>query len=213
MRTGARRIAGRVLVSLGVLALAWAFVTWQWKDPLTGLYTTWQQKALQSRYDELERRATGGPRDLAAAARRFRRLVRDGDPIGRLRIPRLGLRVLVVNGADPASLKKGPGRDVRSSMPGEGELVYVAGHRTTYLAPFADLDRLRPGDRISFELPYGALDYVVTGHRIVADDDTTVLRSPGGEALRLQACHPRFFATHRYVVFATAVAGAERARV
>jgi sortase A len=204
MGTGARRIAGLVLIFLGVLGLAWALVTWQWKDPLTALYTTWQQNALEDRYETLERSAASS-QNLAAAARRFRRLARDGDPIGRLRIPRLGLRVLVVNGADPDSLKKGPGRDVRSWMPGEGELVYLAGHRTTYLAPFADIDRLRPGDRISFELPYATLAYVVTRHRIVADDDTTVLRSPGRETLRLQACHPRFFATQRYVVDATAV--------
>jgi sortase A len=90
-------------------------------------------------------------------------------------------------------------------MPGEGELVYIAGHRTTYGAPFSRIDRLRKGDRVTVELPYGTYAYVITGHRIVPANDLSVLRSKGHEQLVLQACHPRFFASHRYLAYARPV--------
>lgn len=207
MRARASRPFALLLLVAGLGTLAWTLVTWQWRDPLTSLYTLWQQRQLEARYDEL---ASGA--QLAAArgrveekARRFRLRLRAGDPVGRLRMPDLGVDMVVVNGTDHDSLKSGPGRDSRSFMPGEGELVYLAGHRTTYLAPFADIDDLRAGDRVFLDVPYGAFAYEVTGHRIVESDDLSVLRSPGRETLRLQACHPRFFATHRYVVFAAPV--------
>lgn len=90
-------------------------------------------------------------------------------------------------------------------MPGEGELVYIAGHRTTYGAPLSEIDRLEPGDPISVELPYGTVEYRVTGHRIVDDNDLSVLESRGREELVLQACHPRFFSSQRYLVYARPV--------
>ena len=117
--------------------------------------------------------------------------------------------MILVEGTDEASLRKGPGRDERSFLPGEGKLVYVAGHRTTYLAPLAEIDQLRAGDRVELEMPYGLYVYEVTGHRIVADDDLSVLRSPGRELLRLQACHPRFMASQRYVVSARLIDAGE----
>jgi len=91
-------------------------------------------------------------------------------------------------------------------MPGERELVYVAGHRTTYGAPFSNIDRLDPGDSISLELPYGTVEYRVTKQRIVDDNDLSVLESQGREELILQACHPRFFSSQRLLVYARPVA-------
>ena len=90
-------------------------------------------------------------------------------------------------------------------MPGEGEIVYVAGHRTTYGAPFSAINELEPGDAITVELPYGTVEYRVTRHRIVDDNDLSVLESHGREELVLQACHPRFFASQRYLVYARPV--------
>ena len=90
-------------------------------------------------------------------------------------------------------------------MPGEGKLVYVAGHRTTYGAPFSDINRLDAGDTITVELPYGSVEYRVTSHRIVDDNDLSVLESGNREELVLQACHPRFFASQRYLVYAKPV--------
>lgn len=189
----------------GAAALAWSLLVWQWRDPLTSLYTWLQQRELAGRYEALAASYPLSHADLADAARRYRLQARRGDPLGRLRIDRLGLDIVLVNGTDKATLKKGPGRHMTTFMPGEGKLVYVAGHRTTYLAPFGRIDRLRKGDRIVIEVPYGTFTYAVTGHRIVEADDLSVLRSPGQETLRLQACHPRFFASHRYVVFAKPV--------
>ena len=113
--------------------------------------------------------------------------------------------MILVEGTDTASLRKGPGRDPRTYMPGEGQLVYIAGHRTTYLAPFAHIERLRRGDPITLELPYATFMYRVTGHVIVPADDIGRLRSRGREEVALQACHPRFFATKRYIVYARPV--------
>jgi len=99
----------------------------------------------------------------------------------------------------------GPGRDLRSFMPGEGRLVYIAGHRTTFLAPFSHIERLKKGDPVTLQMPYATFVYRITGHRIVRADDVSVLRSPRHELLALQACHPRFFASHRYIAYAVPV--------
>ena len=110
--------------------------------------------------------------------------------------------MVLVNGTDEGSLERGPGRDLRSYMPGQSRLVYIAGHRTTFLAPFSNINQMRPGDLIRLEMPYGTFVYRAFRHRIVPADDLSVLRSPGREVLVLQACNPRFFATQRYLVYA-----------
>ena len=128
-----------------------------------------------------------------------------GQAIGRIIVPRLHLNMVLVDGTGESALEKGPGRDFRTYMPGEGRLVYIAGHRTTFLAPFSHIERLRPADRVALRMPYATFVYRITGHRIVEADDLSVLRSPRHELLGLQACHPRFFATHRYVAYAVPV--------
>jgi sortase A len=195
------------LTAGGALALLWTLLVWQWRDPFTSLYTEVEQRRLARAYEELSSSAAlvTARGDVARTAKAQRLAAGLGEPIGRIRIERLDLDMVLVNGTDPASLRKGPGRDLRSFMPGEGRLVYVAGHRTTYRAPFADIDSLRKGDRIEIEVPYGTFAYVVAGHRVVDARDLSVLRSPKREVLRLQACHPRFFASQRYVVFARPV--------
>jgi sortase A len=144
-------------------------------------------------------------RAISADARVFRRDAKVGQAIGRIVIGRIGLRMVVVNGTDDETLKKGPGRDARSYMPGQNRLVYIAGHRTTYLAPFSHIDSIRVGDFIRLEMPYATFVYRAFMHRVVPATDLSVLRSPRHEVLELQACHPRFFATHRYIVYAQLV--------
>jgi len=209
------RILGTVMVAAGALMLVWAFLVWQWQDPFTALYTTWKQHQLTSQYDK--RAAAFQPHDvshtslaaerrtIARDAKRYRHQSGRGEAIGRIRVPRMGVNMILVNGTDHETLKKGPGRDLRTFMPGENRLVYIAGHRTTYLAPFSHIDKLRVGDKVTITVPYGAFVYSVTGHRIVPADDLSVLRSPRHEQLELQACHPRFFATHRYIAYARLV--------
>ena len=144
-------------------------------------------------------------RRVARAAHRYRAKLKTGDAVGRLRVPRLHLNAIVVNGTDGATLTKGPGRDQRSYVPGEGELIYIAGHRTTYGAPFANIQRLRKGDEVTLEVPYGRFVYRVSSIAIVSANDLARLRSSGREEIALQACHPRFFATERYIVYARPV--------
>jgi sortase A len=143
---------------------------------------------------------------IRRAAARYRKQLRRGDAVGRLHVPQLGLNAILVEGTDHASLQKGPGRYTRSYVPGEGELIYIAGHRTTYGAPLAHIDRLKKGDEVRLEVPYGTFVYRVSGHLIVPADDIGRLRTTGREEVALQACHPRFFATERYIVYARPVA-------
>lgn len=215
------RFVGTLLALFGVVALVGAFVTWKWGDPATGLYTRWQQRALADDYRALEARyrppapsargaGTPAPQQdaeqaIRVAAKALRRSAKRGQPIARLDVPRLGLDMVVVNGTDSDTLKKGPGRDPRTAMPGEGELVYVAGHRTTFGAPFAHIDRLVRGDAVVLDLPYARVEYRVTGHVIVPADEISRLESRGREEIALQACHPRFSANQRYIVYARPV--------
>jgi sortase A len=205
------RILGTVLAVSGALMLVWALVVWQWQDPFTALYTKWKQHELSSQYEKRARTFDASissvslaaeQASIAREAQRYRANSKRGHAIGRIRIPRMGLSMIVVNGTDHDTLKKGPGRDLRTYMPGANRLVYIAGHRTTYLAPFSHIDSLRPGDRVTLEVPYGTFIYTVMRHRIVVSTDLSVLRSPRHELLELQACHPRFFASHRYIAYA-----------
>jgi sortase A len=208
---GRVHLLGTLLAVAGVLTLGWALLVWQWQDPFTALYTTWKQHQLASQYDKRARSFTttiSGPTvkaeraSIAREAKLYRLRSKRGQVIGRLRVPRMSINMLLVNGTDHDTLKKGPGRDGRTFMPGENRLVYIAGHRTTYLAPFSHIDRLRRGDRVTIEVPYGTFIYAVTRHRIVKSTDLSVLRSPRHEVVELQACHPRFFASHRYIAYA-----------
>ena len=213
------RILGTLLIVAGVLTLAWVVVVWRWEDPFTAAYTHFQQARLGHAYDR--RAAAFRPklahgnlaameRQVAAEARAYGKTLRSGDPVGRISIGRIGLDMVVVQGTDHETLKKGPGHYIASGLPGEGHLIYIAGHRTTYLAPFAYINNIRAGDYVKLEVPYGTFTYRVTRHYVVADDQVEVLKDHGSEILRLQACHPRFFATHRYLVDAKLVSVAPR---
>ena len=74
-------------------------------------------------------------------------------------MPRLGLNVVFVFGTEEPTLRKGPGLHRSTRLPGQGGLIYVAGHRTTYQAPFAHVERLRRGDLATVETPYGAKSF------------------------------------------------------
>ncbi len=209
------RILGTTMIACGILGLLWALVVWQWQDPFTALYTHYEQRQLAKKLDRefadfhpvhvSHADLAGERRQVALEATRFRKDAHDGQAIGRIVIGRIGLSMVLVNGTDEESLKKGPGRDDRTYMPGQNRLVYVAGHRTTYLAPFSHIDSIKAGDYVRLEMPYATFIYQAYMHRIVPATDLAVLRSPDHELLLLQACHPRFFATHRYLVYARLV--------
>jgi sortase A len=218
-----RHRVGTFLLVIGLGILAWAATVYLWKDPFTTAYTAYEQRKLESKLDRrfetwqpIRRPAsheTANPKpkpkprieDVRREARRFRLESHEGDGIAKLKIPRIHLDAVVVNGTGVADLRRGPGRHLESYMPGERELVYIAGHRTTYGAPFGKINEIRPGDLITAELPYATVTYRVTGHRIVDDNDVSVLNTRHHEQLVLQACHPRFFASERYLVYATPI--------
>jgi sortase A len=212
----ALRVLGGVLAVGGVALLAWVLVVWRWQDPFTALYTKIQQDRLERQYDErlagyeaprvAPASVAAVRRTIALEARTYRRATHRGEAMGRIVVPRLHLNMVFVDGTDDGSLEKGPGRDPRSYAPGEGRLIYIAGHRTTFLAPFAHIERLKRGDRVTLQMPYGTFVYRISGHRIVTANALSVLRSPRWEVLALQACHPRFLATHRYIAYAQPIA-------
>ena len=211
-----------VLVAAGALLVAEAAITVRWQEPLSALQTRREQAELDRELERIEslvrprfvavkaeRRPSRAER-LRAAAGSFRRGLDAGRALGRISIPAIDASFVVVEGADPEKLKRGPGRYRFTGLPGEGRTVGIAGHRTTYLAPFRRLDELRPGDAITLTMPYGRFEYRVTRTKIVSPRAIAVLRSVGYERVVLTACHPLYSAAQRIVVFARLVGAAER---
>src|SRR3954471_2659457 len=212
--TRVRRVLAGLLIAGVVLLLPGAAITLVWQEPLGALREHRTQRRLARDLQRLD--AAPLPRaDLAAAARvkgtrrkvavlahAYDRRTAAGAAIGRLEIPRLHLRAVVVHGSDLADLARGPGTIDGSPLPGGRGTAAIAGHRTTHGAPFGGIDQLRPGDPVMARMPYATLRYRVTGSRIVEPTDLGVLRRTGHDQLVLVACHPRFSAAHRIVVFA-----------
>ena len=206
-----------VLIAAGALLLADVAVTIAWQEPFSALYGRFQQSQLEGELEDLqdqgltpvERRAierlTGDPERLAFLARSLRRRTDDGDAIGRIEIPEVGIDKVIVEGTDTADLRKGPGHYPRTAWPGMRGTVGVAGHRTTYGAPFNEIDELRRGDRVMVEMPYGRFTYRVEGSRVVPPTAVDVVRRVGYDRLVLTACHPKYSAAKRIVVFARLV--------
>jgi sortase A len=202
MRSWARPAAA-LLAAAGSVLLLWIGVTLVWGEPFTALHAAREQRALRGELAHREAAWRHRPAStLREQALAFRRSLRDGDPVGRITIPRLGLRSVVVQGTSSSDLAKGPGHYPSTPLPGLGGTVAIAGHRTTYLQPFRHLDALRRGDRIELDLPYGTVRYVVRSRKIVDDRDWSILRRRGYEQLVLSACHPLYSASQRIVVFA-----------
>lgn len=129
-----------------------------------------------------------------------------GDAIGILIIPRIDLDMVVVEGTDIESLKKGPGHYAGTAYPWNAHgRVAIAGHRTTYLHPFYHLDALRTGDPITIETEFGTFRYTVTRSEITSPNDGSVLDQTAHPSLVLTTCNPRYSAAQRLIVFARRV--------
>jgi sortase A len=137
-----------------------------------------------------------------------------GDPVGRIRIPAIGVDFISLQGVDLKWLKEGPGHFPQTPLPGQPGNVALAGHRTTYAAPFNRLDELQPGDEIAFETLQGAFTYRVdaheaevgqppSGHFIVMPSQIEILEQDGTDKVTLVACNPKYSARERIVVTAT----------
>lgn len=132
----------------------------------------------------------------------------EGEPIGVISIPRIGLERVVVEGVSRANLKKGPGHYPGTPLPGQPGNAAIAGHRTTYGAPFNRIDELIPGDEINVSTPQGTFTYVVApapgqtdqAWYAVTPDQVEVLDDFGDNRLTLTACHPKYSAKKRIIV-------------
>jgi sortase A len=216
------RTLSTLLIVVGVLLLAEGAVTVLWQEPVSGIYSRIEQGRLDSRlatiegetYTTVERKAiTRLPtpqRKLSFAARALDRRADDGDPLGRVTIPRIGLKTVFVAGTDGGDLRKGPGHYPSTPLPGVRGTVAIAGHRTTYGAPFRKLDKLRDGDQIHLRMPYGNFTYKVERTRIVPPTATWVTQRTSYDRLVLSACHPLYSAAKRIVVFARLVSDEPR---
>ncbi len=126
-----------------------------------------------------------------------------GDVLGLMTIERIGLTEWIVDGVRAADLDKGVGHYPYTPLPGHTGNVAIAGHRTTHGQPFFDLDKLAPGDEIKVETLEGTFTYTVTGSKIVAPTDFTVLfGDPARSELTLTTCHPKYTQRQRLVVSA-----------
>src|SRR5205085_4831666 len=198
-----RRAAGFGLLVLGILLITEAAVTVLWQEPFTALWTRGEQKQLSAQLDRMTP-ASAGPPPLASRlpeqARSLDRHTRESGPLGRIVIPRVGARFVFVQGTNTGDLEKGPGHYTDTVLPGLHGTVGIAGHRTTYLAPFRNINHLKRGDLVQLRMPYGKFTYAVHDTKIVSPSDVSVLRHRSGDWLVLTACHPLYSAAQRIVV-------------
>ncbi len=220
-RSALRALSTALIVS-GSLLLADAGATLLWQEPVSALYASRQQGALEDQLETLdaaplapvERRALEGLPDtrrrLAFSARSLARRTDDGDAVGRLRIDRIGVKSVFIEGTDAGDLRSGPGHYPGTPLPGQRGTVAIAGHRTTYGAPFRKVDKLRPRDEIVVTMPYGQFTYRVERTRIVPPTAVWVTQRVSYDRLILSACHPLYSAAKRIVVFARLVRSVPR---
>ncbi len=132
-----------------------------------------------------------------------------GDAYAAIVIPSIGLDMVVVQGTDYESLKKGPGHYIDTADPWDDTgRVGIAGHRTTYLHPFLDLDQVRAGDTITLYTPYGRYDYEVTKNFVLPEANSgVVLEQTERPTLVLTTCNPKYGSSQRLIVTADLVAG------
>jgi sortase A len=213
------RFFGKLLISVGFGVLL--FVLWTLYG--TGILTAREQSALADEFDaqaafpdkELppggELKPQGPPPEFDPAG---------GDPVFRLKIPKIDLEKIVVEGVDDDQLAKGPGHYPEcggefdqpfctafpASFPGEKGRVIVSGHRTTHGQPFWDLNRVQPGDEIIAETKWGTYRYEVTSQEVVDDSNLTVtVQIHSKRELVLTTCNPRFSAAERLIIYSELV--------
>jgi sortase A len=200
-------IFGRVLIGLGVLVLLFtAYQIWG-----TSVQEAQVQSSLRSQLQKdttsdavrnalaqesaLDKLPTGPPVAAPTTA-----APAEGEPIGDIRIPVIGINQVVVEGTNTPDLRKGPGHYTGTPLPGQSGNASIAGHRTTYGHPFYNLDSVKVGDPIVLTTLQGIFVYDATRSFVVSPSDTTVVDNVFADRLTLTTCNPRFSATTRLVV-------------
>ncbi len=203
-----------VLIISGALLLIDAGATLLWQEPVTALIAVIERSQVNKQFlsysshplTRLDQHVLIGlpsaRSKIAFLARKEQREIATGDAIGTIAIPSIGVNDNIIQGTDTASLQRGPGHYPETSFPGLGQTVAIAGHRTTYLAPFRNINTLVHGDKIVVNMPYGRFTYVVQYHKIVLPTDIGVIDNVGYERLVLSACNPLYSAAQRVIVFA-----------
>jgi sortase A len=183
------RFVASVMMVSGTLLIADAGVTLLWQEPVSAYVAEQHQGDLKEAFFDPPRRVV-------------RRQPLKGDAIARIEIPAIGVSEYVVEGTDTGSLRKGPGHYPETPLPGEPGTTAIAGHRTTYGAPFREIDQVEHGQVIRIDMPDGRFVYHVQRTKIVDDSDFSVLDEVGYQRLVLSACHPLYSAAERIIVFA-----------
>lgn len=216
-RTGCSRlltVLASLLIAVGVLLLVDVGVTLVWQEPITALYAYFKQESLRSDLHALERADPTATAQQALArlheqrrrieylAATLQRHAKDGSAVGSIHIPTIGANYVVVKGTGTSELENGPGIYPETNFPGVPGTTAIAGHRTTWLAPFRSIGGLRPGAPVVLDMPYARFTYRVIGSRVVLPTDVSVIDPVGYSRLVLSACTPPFSASHRLIVFA-----------
>jgi sortase A len=218
----ALRTLSTVLIISGVLMLSDAGLTLVWQEPVSAVYAKIVQGGLGGDLRELElakpssldlaalRKLATEKRRMAFLARKLRADSKRGAAVGRIKIAKIKANFVVVNGTDAGSLRKGPGIYDDVPFPGAPGTTAIAGHRTTYLAPFRKINKLKRGDEVVVEMPYGIFTYEIEKTRIVKPTALYVIKRVKYDRLVLSACHPLYSAAKRFIVFARLVAAQAR---
>lgn len=198
------RFTAAVMTVSGLLLLLDAGLTLVWQEPISAALAARSQSALEG---DLEGWPSGsgeelGDRELRRLARKHARAVETGEAWGQIELPEPEREYVVVEGTEEEPLRLGPGHYPETALPGQGRTVAIAGHRTTYMAPFRTIDQLAEGDEIVVEMPWARFTYLVTDQDIVPPTQTSVIRDVGRERLVLSACHPLYSAAERIILFA-----------
>jgi sortase A len=219
IRRTLRPVTATLILIAGLLAVSESAVTVLWQEPLSAFSAWREQHKLNGKLAEAEAAALAGPARFAARtgpdssraavlARRLGRHTPPGQPLGRIRIPKLDIKFVFVQGVSADDLEKGPGHYGGTALPGQRGTVGIAGHRTTYLAPFRHLDQLARGDEVELKMPYGRFVYSIERSMVVSPTNATGLRGVRHDRLVLTTCTPPFSASKRLVVVARFRSGA-----
>lgn len=204
-------MVGRSCISAGVLTLL--FVVYQlWG---TGLREAQAQNRLESQFEEIIGGAgdrepgapisSGGEGETTTTVGPPPPPPAEGDAMARISIPAIGLEKIVVEGVSLEDLKRGPGHYPDTPFPGQPGNSAIAGHRTTYGAPFNRVDELDNGDEILITTAQGSFRYEVSGQQIVSPSQVEVLDDHDDNRLTLTACHPKYSASQRIIITAQLV--------
>jgi sortase A len=181
------------MIVSGTLLIADAGLTLAWQEPVSRYIADREQSTLKNKLEH--------PPPVVLK-RLLKRQPLKGDAIGKIELPAIHKTAYVVEGTDLGTLRKGPGHYPDTPLPGQRGTVAIAGHRTTYGAPFRHIDKLRKGDRILVDMPDGSFLYRVERTQIVDKDAVWIKRRVGYNRLVLSACHPLHSAAQRIVAFA-----------